>query len=385
MANNAAHNTATTEPLDRATPDVSLSVTAVAAAPATSLSAAGVTGGISDRATVTINALDGESFGPSPTVFNHDDFRAGAGQNDLSITSGQDRVKGTYYGAYGKYHTQDYRSSGASAVMAGYENGVGTRTNLRMTTDPNGDPDDQAQTLYGEVFLSYALKCPGGYLPFGQSVSVPTFRTFDPGSDWKPAWLMQGNRGDWDGGWAGGNDVVLPTNVGSRLINLGNNGGTRTPDWPTGVTDNWCWDEWARLSVWLSDITGTYYMRYEMPGGVVITDAGPMTNPLNGGGVDGGMNVLKICSWIREYDQEGLLILLDDVYWAAGPNSSSRVEILNGDTYATSDNSTLCNILDWQDQSITVEILTGPNALADIKQLAVITGGDTIVTSRATV
>jgi len=82
MANNAAHNTATTEPLDRATPDVSLSVTGVAAASGSGGNAA--LGFVSDATTVTLSTDGTHDFGSVAPVFSFN-FDAGNSADGLRI------------------------------------------------------------------------------------------------------------------------------------------------------------------------------------------------------------------------------------------------------------------------------------------------------------
>ena len=83
MANDAAHNTATTEPLDRATPDVSLDVAAVAVSGFASGGNAAL-GFVSDATTVTIRTDGTHDFGSVAPVFSFN-FDAGNSADGLRI------------------------------------------------------------------------------------------------------------------------------------------------------------------------------------------------------------------------------------------------------------------------------------------------------------
>ncbi|MDX1558670.1 MAG: hypothetical protein R3193_07180 [Marinobacter sp.] len=349
-------------------PDVTLAVSRGASSVG-GLTADGVSGTLANDSTITIAALGGESFGGGPQIANMEDFRGGEGKHLQLIANADERLAGDYYdiGGGSKYYTNDSHSGSASAIWISNTPEEGANTlGLRMTTDPNNDPDDPAQDFYQDVFVSYWMRTPGPYLPFGQNeVTHPGPKIFPSGSNWKMAWLMQGRDGITAGQGAWDNDVVLPTFVTTARC-TGNNGGQRIDRLRVEFgnlgsdQDWWEWDYWQRLSFWLSDTnSGQFFIQKVSPGpNGYFSGSGPLENPLNAAGAGNGMNAMNIDGWKRDI-ADGTLILADDIYWAVGPNCAARVEIGDSDVYEQCSELSICRVDSWSDTEIAVKALFG--------------------------
>jgi len=205
MANNAAHNTATTEPLDRATPDVSLNVAAVAA------------GG---------KTVTGTGFGAAPNVVQSRTFAEGTAGGPIQVAA-----------PAGELGNFSYVSANANYVdFAGRKAFAGFDGGSQQTMEYIAPA---SFTRYRH-FISLATP-DTGFFP-GRSSLGAGLRSFESGSGLKAAWLMLSANGNTTGG--GEADIALPTHIGNGNLSASGNSVSLSFFQYSGSSDDyWSWNE----------------------------------------------------------------------------------------------------------------------------------------------
>ena len=226
-----------------------------------------------------------------------------------------------------------------------------------------------------EVFVSYAVKIPSGaYFPGTNAGNSGTNADYTD-SSWKAAWLLGVNEGS---GY--GNDLVIPSHVGSGIWVIGGNNlgnfiqaGSADPTW-------WKWNKWNRFTTWAK------------AGAVPQTDAGNLYFQVANGEealtefsdtpvIFGSENAVppyqweqvNINGWMRpavggsDGAGTGIDTRYDDIYVSWGTNAAARVELGDNAAYTSCTNLHIQHVTpaNWATGQLDFNIDYGPFSQSD--------------------
>jgi hypothetical protein len=174
--------------------------------------------GVMSESNLTV--ITGQGFGDGPDIILYDDFSGPYG----SPISRDARI-GTWDGTRGTYSSYDDEPA---ALLINE-----TMRQLHVNFDP-----------VIEIFISYRVVIPAG-CSFPHATEPETFPS---GSQWKLAWLMDGERG-----FMGNDDLVIPTwGNGVYFMIGGNDDAFQLPVGRPGTDTNWfSFKGWNRFSTYL--------------------------------------------------------------------------------------------------------------------------------------
>jgi len=382
MANDKAHNTATTEPGDRATPDVSLSVTAVAAAssgvpddaqeikPSITIAATRtlkvisidrqidsavdfldsqpdltVTGTLVDGGTlqVSTSSLD---FGEGAEVYLFDDFTG------TSIVNGQ--VSETPRLGTGSYTGID-ESDRLSPKKRGESNSVyggGAISGQPRFTPRVNLPD--VRECFHSLSLFYPKEASWTGSTDDGSPYTPKPRYIPVDSTFKVVWYFA------DGDYNGGSNMCVPSHISGDNWALVGNSTASLGALSYGIRESMCWEGWNTHEAHIKansadteDLTGTGFVSVASP--MFRNQQSTVSGTLFA--VDGAYsyNEASVPGWVDNNDLAEFY--MTDLYFASTP---ARVVIADNPDFSLCRRKAVCpRTGDWTSTSAEVMLKLG--------------------------
>ncbi len=312
-----------------------------------------VGGSVTDGGSVTIS---GFGFGNGPNIVVFDDFEGGVTNQAIDLNATVGRWTESVSGREPLYDSRAHSGSHSMRAVDSRENGRYPNTPIRQFKLNFSDAT--------ELFLSYWIKVPAGY-NFPGSNTAGQLPTSGNCSTFKMTWVFDGDTE------TANDDVVMPTQICGGFVVGGNAGGPNVwikKSW-------WRFDTWQRITVWLkaneSDPLANGFFEWQVVrdgSGIISEDLRtdrPVFRSMN---PPYRWNWINIAGWAGNGESgwwTNSLVVMDDIYFAAGANARARVEIGDAPTYRSSKTLALTTPTSWVDGKIVTTIRRG--SLANYK------------------
>lgn len=315
--------------------------------------------GIVQGSSVSLTTDGTNPFGTGPTNVRYENFESFTAGTRMTSSAAFDAVSSFWPAPI----ENDISRSGSNSA----------KFTTTKTSDGTVAASANTVTFVGgatEAFVSYAVKIPtGAYFPGTTAGNSGTNADYDD-SSWKAAWLLGVNEGS-----GFGNDLVIPSHVGSGIWKLGGNNlgnlletGGANPTW-------WKWNKWNRFTTWVKagaipqTDSGNLYFQVAN-GEEALTEFN--NTPVIFGDPDAvspyQWEQININGWIRpdvggsDGSGAGIDTRYDDIYVSWGTNAAARVELGDNAVYTSCTNLHIQYVTpaDWATGQLDFDIDYGP-------------------------
>ena len=212
--------------------------------------------------------------------------------------------------------------------------------------------------FYSEIFLAYAVTVPNGSTPPASTEA----ETFFNGSAWKFSWIMQTTQAYHTEAEF---DLCVPTQVGSTAYLAGNSNnvvkvGTGYPHILARLSNWWEWGDFNFINLHLKKNTVDFSI-LDAEFTTLNRSFGFQEHPLDPGlvylkGPEPSFSKVNIPGWTRNTDSDNFQAIYDDVYIAAGPNASARIEITDNSNYPDSNIRMVVPAFSWTNTEVKFDL-----------------------------